>query len=179
MSIYTKKGDQGSTSLANKERLRKDNLRLEAIGTIDELNSFIGLAVAFATYNPKQMLISIQDDLLTIGSYLGMSNINVDYLAKEIKGFEVRIDQMTEDLPELKNFILPGGTDSSSFLHVCRSITRRAERKVVTIVSEHFSPTKEEALVLQYLNRLSDLLFTLARYENKGHDRIWKQHKPM
>lgn len=171
MKIYTKKGDKGETSLFGGGKVWKDNPRIKAYGTIDELNSVIGIAITECQSEElKEILRSIQSELFTIGSDLATP------LEKEKKGLEIPridehfskrleelIDKFDALLSELKNFILPGGSKGSAFLHLARTVCRRGEREVVTLMKEvEINPQIEV-----YLNRLSDLLFILARYENK------------
>lgn len=167
MPIYTRTGDKGTTSLFDGTRVAKSHARVETYAAIDELNSLIGQTLAFfpkRTYKPiVKELERIQHDLFDIGSALAMPHpIPVSGLENRPKDFEIIIDDLTQKLPELKNFILPGGSKSGSLLHVARTMARRAERRVVTLTE------KEEVddQILIYLNRLSDLLFTLARYSN-------------
>lgn len=166
MKIYTKGGDKGQTSLFGGKRLSKDHIRIEAYGTIDELNSFVGLLTAnlpTSVYN--NLLVNIQNRLFDIGSHLA-SDADKMVLPShiddnDIKSLENGIDAMNEELPPLKNFILPGGSQTISLAHVCRTICRRAERRVVTLQQNE----EIENQVVIYLNRLSDFFFTLARYE--------------
>lgn len=179
MTIYTRTGDKGKTSLFNGSRVLKSNERVETYGTIDELNSIIGLAAAQLDkkkfFPVKKELEKIQGDLLEIGSALANPKATeIAGLEKRVKDFEKLIDELTENLPKLQNFILPGGGREGSVLHVARTVARRAERKTVGLMQ------KEEAdeNIMIYLNRLSDLLFTLARYINykdKRKETIWKK----
>lgn len=179
MAIYTKTGDKGDTSLLGGTRVPKSNERIAAYGTIDELNSSLGVARAFFTYRQKLKIDreceAIQHDLFAIGTSLASPKlIPVDGLNKRTKHFEKLIDKMTQELPELHNFILPGGGQVSALFHVSRTITRRAERQVVALAKHE---TVEEQII-PYLNRLSDLFFTLARYANyleKKKDVVWKK----
>lgn len=171
MKIYTKGGDKGETGLFGGERVSKDSLRIETYGTVDELNSFIGLAVVeIKDYEVKKLLERIQNTLFILGSDLSapdnvkdkshniprISKLNYEEIEKEIDKFDSR-------LGELKNFILPGGSKSAALLHICRTICRRAERRVVALNNAvNISPD-----IIIFLNRLSDLFFVLARYENK------------
>ena len=172
MPIYTKKGDKGETGLyGTKRRCSKDSLIFDAIGGIDELNSYLGICVS-RSENPKtsEILVSIQKDLLTIGSILAGSELKF-YGSKVLK-LERIIDKLDKELPELKNFIVPGGTTLASHLHFARALSRRAERGVVRLSKSE----KVKPQILIYLNRLSDLLFMLARYTNFEvgvEDEIW------
>ena len=164
MKIYTKTGDKGQTSLLGGTRVPKDHIRIEAYGTIDELNSYMGLLRdQDIPESDKKTCIEIQDRLFTIGSSLaadrklklkipGLFMADVELLEKEI-------DRMNETLPAMKSFVLPGGHTIVSFCHIARCVCRRAERKVV-----HLSHDDQvDELVVIYLNRLSDYLFVLSR----------------
>lgn len=162
--IYTKTGDLGETALFGGKRLPKSHLRIEAYGTVDELNSFIGLVKDVAQDQATlHILKEIQDRLFTIGANLATDpskNISPpDILDTDIQLLENEMDRMDETLPVLKNFILPGGHTSVSFCHIARCVCRRAERLVVALnLEEPIDP-----LVIKYLNRLSDYLFVLSR----------------
>lgn len=173
--IYTKTGDKGKTSLLGGKRIFKDNKIVNAYGNLDELNSFIGLLV---TKDENKDLIEIQKNIFLISSYIAdvekkyiteetVNKINVSYLEK-------RIDALSTELPELKNFILPGGSEKASLAHICRTITRRCERNLVTLQKKEVMSEK----VIEYINRLSDYFFTLARYYNYKEnikETIWTQ----
>ncbi|MFN8310306.1 MAG: cob(I)yrinic acid a,c-diamide adenosyltransferase [Chitinophagales bacterium] len=166
MKIYTKTGDIGETALYGGRRISKSDLRIEAYGTTDELNSWIGLLrdVA-ATDELKTLLKTIQDRLFTIGAALAADPENTklprpDLLESDVLELETAIDKMDESLPALRAFILPGGHIHISYCHLARTVSRRAERLVVAL--NHTSPV--DPIILKYLNRLSDYLFTLARY---------------
>ena len=167
MKIYSRKGDKGDTSLFNGKIVKKYNLRVDAYGTIDELNSFIGLLKDYIEDEKiKDLLNTIQIKLFSIGSFLSaiskegeLSNkVKIENI--DIENIESEIDNFNKDLPKLKNFIIPGGHKPSSYSHVCRSICRRAERKISEINDE----SKINPLILPYVNRLSDLFFVLSRY---------------
>lgn len=165
MKIYTKTGDTGTTSLFGGKRVSKSNLRIETYGTVDELNSYIGL-LRDQPVNAvrKEVLIEIQDRLFTIGSMLaadpGNTKVKIPTLAEaDVLFLEKQIDGMEETLPTMKSFILPGGHQSVSFCHVARTVCRRAERQVIALNSHE----PVHALVIKYLNRLSDYLFVLSR----------------
>lgn len=166
MKIYTKKGDKGHTSLMDGKIVKKHNLSVDAYGTIDELNSFIGLLKDYLIDNKiKVILNNIQLNLFSIGSILaaGKNNIKsskVKIDKKDVLDLESHIDKLNEDLPELKNFIIPGGLKTSSYSHVCRSICRRAERKI----SELNKDISVDSNILAYVNRLSDFFFILSRH---------------
>ena len=167
MKIYSRKGDKGDTSLFNGKIVKKHNLRVDAYGTIDELNSFIGLLKDYIEDEKiKDLLNRIQIKLFSIGSFLSAINKEGELSNKvkikniDIENIESEIDNFNKDLPKLKNFIIPGGHKPSSYSHVCRSICRRAERKISQINDE----SKINPLILPYVNRLSDLFFVLSRY---------------
>ena len=165
MKIYTKAGDKGQTSLIGGTRVPKHHIRIEAYGTVDELNSYIGLVrdQQIDLYS-KELLIEIQDRLFTIGSSLASdpekSKMKIPDLKEEdITLLEKEIDKMNETLPEMRSFVLPGGHTTVSFCHIARCVCRRAERNII-----HLSETSFVAeLVIKYLNRLSDYLFVLSR----------------
>jgi cob(I)alamin adenosyltransferase len=162
--IYTKTGDAGETGLFGGKRLPKSHLRIEAYGTIDELNAFLGLLKDTITEAQLGDFIkSVQDNLFTIGSRLASDpekEMQVPEIKREaVEALEKYIDKMEENLPLLKNFILPGGHTTVSFCHIARCVCRRAERRVVALSLE--SPV--EPVILNYLNRLSDFLFVLGR----------------
>ncbi len=169
--IYTKTGDKGETGLFGGGRVSKDSLRIEAYGTVDELNSFIGLAITETRDEEvKKLLRKIQDELFTVGSNLAAPDKKKDKknIIPEVKEdfyleAERAIDHFEEKLEPLKNFILPGGTKSAALLHVCRTVCRRAERRVVGLKNKE-NISGENIII--FLNRLSDLFFVLARYEN-------------
>ena len=166
MPIYTRTGDKGKTSLFDGTRVLKSHPRVETYGTIDELNSMIGAAIAQIQVEKgpvKKELEKIQHDLLDIGSALATPHpLPVVGLEKRPKDFEKLIDTLTAEMPELASFILPGGSNSGSLLHVARTITRRAERQLVALMQEE----DVDPAISIYLNRLSDLLFTMSRFVN-------------
>jgi len=170
MKIYTKTGDNGETSLFGGERARKDNPRIEAYGAVDELNSMLGVALAEINNDEiKQILTQVQNDLFVLGADLASplqkenKNFIIPRIKEEtIKKLETFIDSIEYKLPELKNFILPGGSKGAALLHLARTICRRSERNVVSLASKVDIGSNP----VIYLNRLSDLLFVLARYEN-------------
>jgi cob(I)alamin adenosyltransferase len=178
MKIYTRTGDEGETSLFAGGRTSKDDARLHAYGTIDELNSVIGLALAHGlTSELRDWLGVIQNELFVVGGDLATPlDAKADWITRlteePVTRLEREIDQMDEKLPPLKNFILPGGTTGAASLHVARTTCRRAERWIVTLSGQ----VEINASVLHYVNRLSDWLFTAARYENLlagREDTIW------
>lgn len=169
--IYTKVGDQGKTAFFGCGMIQKDDPRVEALGALDELNSILGLALCFIEEEKLREIISrIQNDLFQVGADLAGSALNQDSLPRiteeHVKEIEAVIDKLEEKLGMPKKFILPGGTVSSSFLHLCRATTRRAERTLVKVKDKiNFNPE-----LLCYINRLSDLLYVLAREANKELD---------
>lgn len=178
MKIYTKTGDKGLTSLIGGVRVPKYHLRIESYGTVDELNSYIGLIrdlVVSESY--KNILKEVQDRLFTIGSVLASdpekSRMKIPDLKQEdIELLENEMDSMSSVLPDLKHFILPGGSTTISSCHIARCICRRAERITVQLSSESFVDEK----VIIYLNRLSDYLFLLARklcFDDGIEENIW------
>ncbi|RYZ56457.1 MAG: cob(I)yrinic acid a,c-diamide adenosyltransferase [Sphingobacteriales bacterium] len=166
--IYTKTGDKGATSLIGGVRVPKSHIRIESYGTIDELNSYVGLVADQANDNDITGWIrEIQDRLFTVGSVLATSpdkDVKMklpDLHAEDITWLEERIDLMNESLPEMRSFVLPGGHQAASVTHVARCVCRRAERICVGMQETgEFVPE----IVIAYLNRLSDFLFVLARY---------------
>lgn len=179
--IYTKTGDAGYTALIGGTKVPKSHIRIETYGTVDELNSHIGLLSDYLTDKPsKSMLKEIQDRLFTIGSSLAVdpdkgTKMEIpDLHEADVERLEMEMDRMNETLPEMKHFILPGGHLSVSQAHICRCVCRRAERLCVAMQQASMAV---EGLVIKYLNRLSDYLFVLARYI--GHllnvpEVIWK-----
>jgi len=190
MKIYTKTGDKGSTSLYGGTRVLKDNIRIEAYGTVDELNANIGLLRDQKTdESTSKSLLKIQNELFTLGAMLatpkekevlksGKERLNIPKITKDsILYLENQIDEMNETLPEMKYFVLPGGHPTVSYCHIARCVCRRAERICVTLneleeIDQH---------IIMYLNRLSDYLFVLARkltYDNKVEEIPWiPEHK--
>lgn len=168
MKIYTKTGDKGKTSLIG-ARVRKDDLRVEAYGTTDELNSFIGKAMTELDAGKFADILvdleAIQNELFDAGGDLSVVLEERNYKLAEasIDQLETRIDELMDEAPPLERFILPGGSPASATLHIARTVTRRAERRVVTLMNEQDDvPTT----VIRYLNRLSDYLFVAARIVN-------------
>ena len=166
MKIYSKKGDKGKTSLIGGKIVDKHNLSVDAYGTIDELNSFIGLLKDYVEDKKiNEVLHNIQLKLFSVGSILASAGDNnfsdkVSIEKKDIEDIESNIDNMNNQLPDLKNFIIPGGHKISSYCHVCRSICRRAERRI----SELNNLYKINPYILSYINRLSDYFFVLSRH---------------
>jgi cob(I)alamin adenosyltransferase len=189
MKIYTKSGDKGNTSLFGGTRVPKDHIRIEAYGTVDELNSYIGLIrdQKIAEHN-KQILIQIQNDLFTLGAMLatspekerlknGKERLSIPKITqKSVELLENEIDAMNETLPAMSHFVLPGGHTTVSFCHIARCVCRRAERKTTKLNAEN---TIDEQIII-YLNRLSDYLFVLARkltIDNKSQEIPWISEK--
>ncbi len=167
MKIYTKKGDQGETSLYGGQRVSKSSKRIEAYGTVDELNSILGMASALpATNYTNEAILTVQNHLFVLGADLATPHskeVRIDRISSsEIEWLEKSIDFMEDALPPLKSFILPGGSQAGSLFHFARTVCRRAERITVECSNEE----QISDLTVMYLNRLSDFLFVLARYEN-------------
>lgn len=176
--VYTKTGDKGETGLGGGQRVPKNSPRINAYGTVDELNSYIGLAISSGLFEDiEKKLKVIQNELFHLGS-------DLCFLEEDKKKFSIPLiqehhvlelekimDQYSKELSPLENFILPGGTAGASHLHVARTICRRAEREVITLGLYE----ETGAFVIKYLNRLSDTLFVMARYENlkKGYEDIY------
>jgi len=180
MRIYTKTGDGGETSLFGGKRVWKDDLRIRAYGTVDEVNSLLGVAASeVKSTSLVPVLRNLQNILFVIGADLATPDddvskpLSVPRLEENsVSSIEKLIDEFEAKLPELKNFILPGGLKGSAYLHAARTVCRRAEREIVTLSRTE----KINRNIVVYLNRLSDLLFILARYENhanKVDDIIW------
>ena len=168
MKIYTKQGDLGQTGLFGGERVSKDHRRLWAYGTLDELNSCLGVVLSQSSVSTvlRERLQRIQGELFRLGAELATppaKRVSAQVVeAAETERLEVEIDSMEESLPPLKTFILPGGTATASFLHLARTVSRRAEREIVAL---HLAePQRPE--VIRYVNRLSDYFFVTARYAN-------------
>lgn len=164
MKIYTKTGDKGTTSLLTGSRVSKADIRLEAYGTLDELNSWLGLLASEVPENCFPLLTKIQSELFSMGSYLALDGEATFPMPKLdpslVEALERQMDSWNEQLPELRNFILPSGSKASSMAQVARTIARRAERKVVVLANA--VTVKEEIPI--FLNRLSDFFFVQARF---------------
>ena len=173
--IYTRGGDGGETSLGDGSRVAKADLRIEAYGTVDELNAAVGLAAPFVPAEMRPWLERIQNELFDLGADLCVpldasgERLRVEQVA--VEGLEELCDLVNERLEPLRSFVLPGGTEAAARLHLARTICRRAERRTVALAaSEPVNP-----LAIAYLNRLSDLLFILARAANAGEpETLWK-----
>jgi len=174
--IYTRKGDEGLTSLVGGKRIPKNNIRIDGYGTIDELNSFIScLLEEIDNREDRDFLLEIQSKLFTLGSYLASEVGFMDCTVGEedIQQIEAEIDKIDADLPLIKNFILPGGCKANAFANVCRTICRRAER----IIYQVHTSEKVDENALKYINRLSDYFFLLGRKQNylkNISEIIWK-----
>ncbi len=180
--IYTRKGDDGTTALSGGQRVPKDSLRVEAYGTVDELNAAIGLALAHGlSERLQEALTGVQNELFHLGSDLSFleedkETVEIPQIEqRHVEQLEALIDELTAIVGPLENFILPGGSTGAAGLHLARTVCRRAERDVIRLaeqeaVGEHVVP---------YLNRLSDALFVMARYENQQQDTpetLWDSH---
>ncbi len=173
--IYTRTGDDGTTGLGDGSRVAKHSVRVDAYGTVDEANSAIGLVLAAASVpqNIRELLTEVQHDLFELGSELcipGFAAITDDFIER----LENELDALNKDLPALQEFILPGGGQAAAACHLARTIVRRAERITSTLASEE--PVRPEAL--KYLNRLSDLLFVVARVlarAESGQEVLWNR----
>ncbi|MFQ5528327.1 MAG: cob(I)yrinic acid a,c-diamide adenosyltransferase [Thermoanaerobaculia bacterium] len=180
--VTTRTGDDGTTGLSSGHRVGKDDLRIEAYGTVDELNSVIGLALAEGLEEPLPTLLqSIQNELFHLGSDLSMPRGGGETFPvprieqRHTDGLEVALDELGQELPPLENFVLPGGSSGAARLDLARTVCRRAERMVVRLGREEDVGES----VVRYLNRLSDLLFVAGRYENRANgvdDILWDSH---
>lgn len=176
--IYTRGGDRGETSLGDGSRVPKLDCRIAAFGTVDELNSHLGLALASQLPDElREIVARLQNELFDLGADLSVPFGISDRLRvteEQIEALERDCDRLNADLPELRSFVLPGGTEAAARLHVARAVCRRAEREVLAAAEE----LEINRLVLVYLNRLSDLLFILARTANAGGEEpLWKPGK--
>lgn len=175
MRIYTRKGDSGYSILVKGTKIQKSRLVFELLGTIDELNSLLGICILFTDKKTKKILKDIQGYIFTLGAYV--SGFKIDNIQESInintEKLENLINFYDSKLPTLSNFILPGGNEESSFLHLSRAVCRRLERILVSCSRKDTELKKS----IKYINRLSDLLFVLARYDNYKHgikDVIWR-----
>lgn len=184
MKIYTKTGDNGQTSLIGGVRVSKCCERLESYGTVDELNSQIGLLVTYCTEEHDALFLTeIQRNLFVVGSYLATDTTKMELrptsvvTAEMVDNIEKEIDAINEILPPIKLFILPGGCRGASVCHVCRTVCRRAERRILQLAE---TGAEVDSIVISYVNRLSDYFFVLARKLNliANHDEIiWERKK--
>ena len=173
-TIYTGTGDSGPTSLIGGRRVPKDHIRVEAYGTLDELNAYLGmLLVAAGEKCPATWIERIESNLLAIGSYLATDGEASCPIAEdEIEALEGMIDMLEAELPPMHKFILPGGNEAAARANVCRTVCRRAERIIISLSREiGISP-----IILVYINRLSDYLFLLQRLFLDGKEKIWEKH---
>ena len=179
MKIYTRTGDDGTTGLIGGSRVKKHNIRLESYGTIDELNSYIGLIRSMQTDKQTDNILEIiQNKLFVIGANLATDE-SIEMIRKQlpckkadIELLEKEIDRMNMDLPELRNFILPGGSQAASFCHIARTVCRRAERKIVELSEK----AEVDTNLVKFVNRLSDYLFVLSRkvnHDQKAPEILW------
>lgn len=179
--IYTKSGDDGTTGLVGGSRVKKYEVRLEAYGTVDELNSIIGVVLSLdVPLNIQKVLTQIQNRLFNIGSLLATDEKGEEITAgliireEDIHLLETTIDRWEEDLPALNQFILPGGTRAAAQCHLARTVCRRAERRILEFAERN----KVQNEIIRYMNRLSDLLFVLSRklnYDDGMDELIWEQ----
>ncbi len=172
MKIYTKIGDKGTTRLGNGVEIDKDDLSIEALGSIDELNALLGLVLS--QHGEHKVLVrKIQNELFNIGAELCLSKSVYDNIKADIEYLEQKIDWFEKMVKPLRNFILPGGNNASAWYHYARTVCRRVERNVISYLKQ---ATHNKDIII-YLNRLSDLLFVLARYENDSgnSDIIWSK----
>lgn len=171
MPIYTKTGDKGETSLFGGIRVSKSAVQVDAYGSVDELNSWVGFLITeISLPEKKEFLTKIQSDLFILGGTLAGWKSDLSPLSTRVTEMEVEIDAMEVEMPKLQSFILPGGTKAAATSHLARSVCRRVERQIVGLLGKQPSaislqPTEQQA-ILQYLNRLSDLFFVLARFIN-------------
>lgn len=185
--IYTKTGDKGTTKLSDGKTVPKFDIRIKTYGTVDELNAHIGMSVHMANHDQKiaKLLHNICHDLFDLGADLS-TPISADeqpeqalrIIPSQVTQLEKHIDFFNQDLPPLRSFVLPTGTKLASQLHICRTVTRRAETNVAELINQQPTTTNPESL--KYLNRLSDLLFVLSRYDNistNTGDTLWQPAK--
>jgi cob(I)alamin adenosyltransferase len=164
--IVTRTGDDGTTGLADGSRVSKDAARIQAMGTVDELNSQLGLLLCETLpLDLREMLLKIQNDLFDLGGAL--AHPSIPFSEDKLARLDAAVVHYNSDLPPLKEFILPGGTRSAAQCHVARTVTRRAERELVLLLHTETAPPN----ALPYLNRLSDLLFVLSRVINRGENK--------
>lgn len=173
MPIYTRTGDAGKTSLFGGKRVFKCEELVDVYGSMDELNSWVGLVVSETKFDHlRDLFVKIQSDLFTVGGSLAGWKADLSILPTRVTEMEVEIDAMEKSLPPLANFILPGGSPQAAHIHVTRSIARRVERQVVALAQRQ----QVDPQIIKYLNRLSDLFFMLARFINKNNhieETVW------
>jgi cob(I)alamin adenosyltransferase len=188
--VYTRKGDAGETGLVGGQRVPKDGMRIEAYGTVDELNSFLGAARATVHQSAREeprlalleaILLRVQHELFNLGSILATLPEDVHprqprVTDAEVTQLEAEMDLMNEDVPKLRSFVLPGGSRLDAELHICRTVCRRAERIVVTLGRSESVPSE----AIRYLNRLSDALFVWSRWAGHiagAHETLWEPNQ--
>jgi len=173
--IYTRLGDGGETHLGDMSRVPKTHPRIEAYGTVDELNAHLGVAIATTSLSPQfaDWLRHVQNDLFDVGADIavphGGDRARLRVTPEQTQWLEARCDEVNAGLPSLRSFVIPGGTPAAAQLHVCRAVCRRAERLAIACGEEELG-----AEVVRYLNRLSDLLFILSRAANEGDEPLWQ-----
>ena len=175
--VYTKRGDKGETDLLGGSAARKDSLKVESYGCVDEASSFIGLARYYCKNKViKERLKGIQNKLLVLGGFLASDERGKEMMKDQIKEEDIKllekyIDEYNQKLPPLKHFILPGDEEVAAHFHVARTVVRRAERRIVSLTAQEpgLNP-----LIQKYVNRLSDLMFVLARYSEEVENKKWK-----
>ena len=172
--IYTRAGDGGETDLLSGDHIGKDDPRVEAYGTVDELISMLGIAKIYSSQRIADYIQNIQETLFIVNSELAFNPESNKFknetllklkkiITEDVGQLEKIADELSDELPLLMNFVIPGGTEAAAFLHVCRTVCRRAERRIISFAKTH---TVNEELI-RYINRLSDLLFIFSRYENR------------
>ncbi|MFS8158897.1 MAG: cob(I)yrinic acid a,c-diamide adenosyltransferase [Candidatus Roizmanbacteria bacterium] len=172
MSIYTRTGDTGKTGLYGGVRVEKSDAQVEAYGCVDELSSFIGVLINQSQKTEKAFLTGIQKHLYDVMSVLAGAPVSLDELGTQTMAFEKKIDDLDKKLPKLTRFILPQGSELSVWYHVVRTVCRRAERHVSLLLKKRTLTVDHKHIkqVVMYLNRLSDMLFIMARFANKDHE---------
>ena len=175
--VYTKRGDKGETDLLGGSAARKDSLKVESYGSVDEASSFIGLARYYCKNKViKERLKEIQNKLLVLGGFLASDERGKEMMKDQIKEEDIKlledyIDEYNQKLPPLKHFILPGDEEVAAYFHVARTVVRRAERRIVSLTAQE---PDLNPLIQKYVNRLSDLMFVLARYSEEVENKKWK-----
>ena len=175
--VYTKRGDKGETDLLGGSAARKDSLKVESYGCVDEASSFIGLARYYCKNKViKERLKEIQNKLLVLGGFLASDERGKEMMKDQIKEEDIKlledyIDEYNQKLPPLKHFILPGDEEVAAHFHVARTVVRRAERRIVSLTAQE---PDLNPLIQKYVNRLSDLMFVLARYSEEVENKKWK-----
>ena len=175
--VYTKRGDKGETDLLGGSAARKDSLKVESYGCVDEASSFIGVARYYCKNKViKERLKEVQNKLLVLGGFLASDERGKEMMKDQIKEEDVKlledyIDEYNQKLPPLKHFILPGDEEVATHFHVARTVVRRAERRIVSLTAQE---PDLNPLIQKYVNRLSDLMFVLARYSEEVENKKWK-----